>query len=233
MTTRRPMLSNRTRRRLVRHHLVLGLVTAAALVTVYLLVPSADPTFRWSMATGYVGLAALGATFATGPLNVLRRRANLVSTDLRRDLGVWAGLLAIAHFVVGLQVHMLHRWLYFLREVEDGAGLALRGDLFGAANYTRLLAVLVAALLLVLSNDRSLRARDAAVEGPLQRWNYALFVLTVVHAVAYQVVEERTLPFVVLLAALAAATMLVQLAGYVRRRAESHRPVGASGSAPE
>ena len=41
---------------------------------------------RWSMATAYVGLALLGATLALGPLSVLRRRPNPVSTDLRRDV---------------------------------------------------------------------------------------------------------------------------------------------------
>jgi sulfoxide reductase heme-binding subunit YedZ len=40
------------------------------------------------MATAYVSLALLAATLVTGPINLLRRRPNPVSTDLRRDLGI-------------------------------------------------------------------------------------------------------------------------------------------------
>ncbi|MEO8335055.1 MAG: hypothetical protein ABI664_08785 [bacterium] len=97
--------SRRARRRLIRHHVVIALATAAALVLGYALTTSKNPVFRWSMSTAYAGLALLGATFAIGPLNILRSRPNPVSTDLRRDLGIWAGLLAIVHFLVGWQVH--------------------------------------------------------------------------------------------------------------------------------
>lgn len=207
-------------RRLRRHHLPLGVATAAALLLVYALVESKNPLFRWSMATAYVGLAALGATLLTGPLNVLRGRPNPVSTDLRRDIGIWAGLLSVAHFLVGWQVHMKHRYLYWLREVKGTDELVVRTDLFGFANHTGLIAVLVALLLLALSNDLSLRRLGTSRWKGLQRWNYALLALVLAHGVAYQVVEKRQVPFVILLALLSAATVLVQLSGYRARRRE-------------
>lgn len=212
--------SRRLRRRLLRHHLVLGVACIAVLVAFVALLPSKDPKFRWSMATAYVGLALIGASLATGPLNVVRRRPNPVSTDLRRDIGIWAGIVSVLHFVIGWQVHMKHRYLYWLREVKETGGLALRTDLFGFANYTGLVAVLLAAMLLGLSNDVSLRALGTPRWKSLQRWNYALFALVLAHGVGYQVIEKRHLPFVVAFGALSLVTVVVQLAGYRARRAE-------------
>jgi methionine sulfoxide reductase heme-binding subunit len=212
------MPSPRLRRRLVRHHLVLALASSAATALLAWLVPSKDPTFRWSMATAYVGLALLGLSLATGPLNVVRRRPNPVSSDLRRDIGIWAGVLSLLHFVVGWQVHMKHRYLYWLREVKETGGLAVRTDLFGFANHTGLVAVLIAALLLALSNDRSLRALGTPRWKGLQRWNYALIVLVAAHGVAYQVVEKRKAPFVVTFAAMLLVVAGLQLVGYRARR---------------
>lgn len=208
----------------MRHHLTLGLLTVVFLYAVYQLVDrqSDDALFLWSMATAYVAMALLAATLWTGPLNVLRRRRNPVSTDLRRDLGIWAALVGLAHVVVGLQVHFRGRmWFYFVREVEETTELVLRTDLFGFANYTGVLATLVLALLLGLSNDLSLRRLKAARWKSLQRWNYALFGLVIVHGAAYQVIENRHLPYVVLLAMLAVATLAVQLAGFRERRSTS------------
>ena len=206
------------KRRLLRHHLPLAIGAVAALLLVYALVDSKDVMFRWSMATAYVGLAALGASLVTGPLNVLRGRPNPVSTDLRRDIGIWAGLLSVAHFLIGWQVHMKHRYLYWLREVKGTGELVVRTDLFGFANHTGLAAVVVAVLLLALSNDRSLRTLGTARWKRLQRWNYLLFGLVLAHGVAYQVVEKRGVAFVGLFALLSLAALVAQLAGVRARR---------------
>lgn len=217
------MLSRRIRQRLVRHHLILAVAASAALPATYALTTSKNPVFRWSMATGYVGLALLGATLVTGPLNIVRRRPNPVSTDLRRDLGIWAGVLAIVHFLVGWQVHMPHRYLYWLQEVKDTGGLRPRTDLFGFANYTGLVAVLIALLLLVLSNDFYLRELGARRWKALQRWNYGLFALVVAHGVAYQVIEKRVAPFVIAFAGLSLLTLLAQYLGFRRLKQQRAR----------
>ena len=190
----------------------------------YTLVRSNDSTFRSSMATGYVGMALLAATLLLGPLNVLRRRANPVSTDFRRDLGIWAGVFSIVHFFVGWQVHMKHRYQYWFRDVVSVGALVPRTDLFGLANYTGLAAVLLAILLLALSNDRSLRRLGTARWKGFQRWNYALVIFVVVHGVAYQVLEKRKTLFVVMFAVMVAAPGAYQFAGYrARRRGDTRR----------
>ena len=209
------------RRRIARHHLVIALFTGISLLVTYALVASKNPVFRWSMATAYVGLALLVLTLATGPVNVIRRRPNPVSTDLRRDLGVWAGLVALAHFVIGWQVHMKHRYLYWLREVKGTDALRPRTDLFGFANYTGLAAVLIAVLLLVLSNDYSLTRLGSRRWKRLQRWSYAFFALSLVHGVAYQIIEKRKAPCVAALVALTLTALAVQYVGFIRRTRQS------------
>lgn len=220
------------RRRLSRHHLPLAAATAVVLLITYVAVQSPNTVHRWSMATAYAGLALLGATLVIGPLNLLRRRPNPTSTDLRRDVGIWAGVLSIVHFVVGWQVHMPHRYLYFLREAKGSGALVPRTDLFGFANYTGLLAVVIAGLLLALSNDYYLRRLGTARWKRLQRWNYALVALVVAHGIAFQVIEERKLPFVLVFAALVLATGCVQYLGWRRGRERVSRGQ-TTGSAEE
>lgn len=199
-----------------------------SLAAAYALAGGDRVAFRASMATAYVSLALLGASLATGPLNVLRGRPNPVSTDLRRDLGIWAAVVAIAHFAVGLQVHMKHRWEYWFTPASGGL-LLPRVDPFGFANHTGLAAVAIAALLLALSNDRSLRALGTARWKRLQRWNYALYGLVLLHGIAYQVTERRTLPWVALFVAMLLPALVLQVAGRRARRVAASVATGRDG----
>jgi sulfoxide reductase heme-binding subunit YedZ len=198
---------------------------AMLLVLAFALVSSKDALFRWSMATAYVGLGLLGASLLTAPINVMRNKPNPVSADLRRDIGIWAGALSLMHFVIGLQVHMKHCYLYWLREAKGSDTLVVRTDRFGFANHTGLLAVLIAILLLVPSNDWSLRRLGTIRWKSLQRWNYALLALVAAHGVAFQVVEKRQLAYMLVFGVMLTAVMIVQLTGYASRRARSSNRV--------
>jgi len=159
------------------------------------LFPKRDFISRVSIATAYPALFLTSAALLLGPFNVLWRKPNPVSFDLRRDLGIWAGISALAHTAVGLNVHLRGKmWLYFV-DVRHH----LRRDAFGFGNYTGVLAAVVFALLLALSNDVSLRKLGAERWKSLQRWAYAGIVLTAAHAIAYQQIEKRISPFHVLL----------------------------------
>src|SRR5215213_1181886 len=145
-------------RRLARHHLPLALLSAASIGIMDRFLQSDDPIWRLSMATAYVALGLLAATLAIGPLNILRRRPNPVSTDLRRDIGIWAGLIGIVHMIVGLQVHLRGTPMrYFIYGPKEPSPSKIRFDAFGLANHTGLIATLILVLLLALSNDLALR----------------------------------------------------------------------------
>jgi sulfoxide reductase heme-binding subunit YedZ len=198
----------RLTRRLVRHHLPLALVTAAALAGLHAVTGFDRAVRDWSVSTAWVGLALLAATLLLGPLRVLRGRRIGVSDDLRRDLGIWAALVGIAHVVFGLQVHLGGRLAKYFGSV----------NLFGLANWTGLAATAVLALLLLLSNDRSLTALRSRRWKALHRLAYPLLAVTLVHAVLYLHVEARMVPLLAVLILVGAVVTALQLAGRARRR---------------
>jgi len=204
--------------RRIRRHIGLALASTALTAGIFYLVQSPYILVRLSMASAYSGLGLLGLTLATGPWNVLRRRPNPVSTDLRRDVGIWAGILSLLHVVVGLQVHMGgNMWQYFFYPPAPKR-LLVRFDAFGLANYSGLFMALILVILLALSNDRSLLWLGVRRWKTVHRSAYVAFVLVVVHGALYQVMEKRGMRFVVLFVALAIAVTTFQLAGFRRIR---------------
>jgi sulfoxide reductase heme-binding subunit YedZ len=166
------------------------------------------------MATAYAGLLFLAVSLWIGPWNVLRRRPNPVSFDLRRDIGIWTGILAILHTIIGLTVHLRGRmWMYFFKSLHP---LKLQNTQFGFANLVGLGAALLFLMLLVISNDISLRALGIRRWKSLQRWTYAALVLTAAHGLAYQLVEKRRLPWVLVFTAVIVAVSATQVVGFTQ-----------------
>lgn len=174
---------------------------------------------RLSLATAYAALVFLTVSLAVGPWRVLRRRTNPVSYDFRRDLGIIAGVLALLHTGIGLTVHLRGRmWMYFLRRLHPPA---VQNTKFGFANYVGALAAIVFIVLLAISNDVSLRRLGIGRWKAIQRWAYGAFALTVVHGVAYQLVEKRHLPWLAFFWAVTGSAVLLQMTGFVLlKRAE-------------
>lgn len=212
------------RKQRVFQHLVLALTSALGVALIYHVVLTREsatqwlgPMFPWSMATGYVGLALCGLTLLLGPLNLLRRRPNPISSYLRRDMGIWGGAISIVHVAFGLQVHAANILENFFTGITDGARFGFRVDLWGIANYLGLASTTIIVLLLALSNDISIRRLRWERWKALQHWNYVLFGLIVVHGMLYQWIEKRLTPYLALLVVVGASVMLGQSAGYWRR----------------
>jgi len=223
-----PMPGARLRKRVIRHHLPLLILSSSGAAALYFTRTYPDVLTRLSFSTAYPAMIFLGFTLLTGPWNLLCRRGNPVSSDLRRDVGIWAGILGIAHTAVGQCVHLRGRpWLYYLygaREHHRG----LRHDLFGFANYTGAIAVVLLAVLLATSNDYSLRRLGSTGWKSLQRWNYALFALAAAHAVGYLVIEKQKIPFDATIAVCIVLTVIMQITGFaVRSQTRSLRKVAA------
>lgn len=198
---------------------MIGLASVICILMLWLLIESPNATFRLSMATAYTGLFLLVATLLTGPVNLLKSQANPLSTDLRRDLGIGAAAVSLVHVVVGLQVHLGGKaWLYFLYPRSETHLLPFRYDPFGVANYTGLVATLIAVLLLAISNDLSLRLLGGKRWKAIQRWNYGLFGLVALHAIAYQLIEKRSQPYPLILTGALLLAIAIQGAGWWKRR---------------
>lgn len=212
--------ANRLTPRLIRHHAPLLILSFASVAALYATRPYKDVLIRASFATAYPALVLLAITLLIGPWNLLRRRANPVSSDLRRDIGIWAGILSIVHTAVGQCVHLRGRpWLYYVySRAEHHHGFPVRHDLFGVANYTGAVAVLLVIALLATSNDYSLRALKTRRWKQLQRWNYAVFGLVAIHAFGYQGIEKQHARWVAAVIGCVAVTFEFQAAGYYRSR---------------
>jgi len=212
-------MSPRLSGRLWRHHLPLGVIASLVAWALYVTRPYPDVISRLSFATAYPALALLALTLAVGPWRTLQGKPAVLSLDLRRDIGIWAGIVGVAHAIIGQCVHLRGRpWLYYVYEKKEQHLFPLRHDLFGAANFTGLAAALILLALLCMSNDASLRKLGAPEWKGWQRWNYACFGFTVLHCFFYQLgVESQKLPFVIAAGLCIATTAALQWAGYRRR----------------
>lgn len=199
-----------------KRHVALAAGAIAITCLVYAATPPPDVRHRLSMATAYSGLVFLALSLWLGAWNILRRRPNPVSFDLRRDIGIWTGILAIVHTVIGLTVHLRGRmWMYFFKGLHP---LKLQNTQFGFANFTGLGAALLFLMLLAISNDLSLRTLKTRRWKSLQRWTYAAFLLTGAHGVAYQLIEKRHVPWVLVFAAVMTIVLAAQFLGFVQVR---------------
>jgi len=203
----------------VLHHVPLAVISANLTFTILVLTPSSSSHFALSIATAYVGLILLAATLAIGPLNLLRGLRNPVSSDLRRDIGIWAGIMGLLHVLVSLPLPAGNIIFLFLRDTGEGIDLALRTDIIGVANDFGLLATLLAVLLLLLSNDWTLTLFGARRWKSLQRWSYPLLVLVAAHGLGYILQEHRDSKLLGLFIVSILAVLFLQLGGvYIKRR---------------
>jgi len=216
-----PATSGYWARRIVRNVGIVAVALGVHLVVAEATSDSRQVMYRLSMATGYASVALVAWAMTIGPWRVRRGRPAPASTDLRRDVGIWGAVFGLAHVVTGLQVHMGGKfWKYFLYP-EGNHTVPLRHDLFGLANWTGLAATLVLLMLLSISNDASLRALGTRRWKSWQRWTYWAAVLTVVHAIGYQIVAGQQRQWVAVFAVITVIVLAVQLDGrrrYLARR---------------
>lgn len=198
----------------MKQHLTILLVVGVLLTLFIKLIPGDDLKYLWSMSTGYVSIILLAFTLLIGPINIYNKRSNPVSTDLRRDVGIWCGVAGLAHVVIGIQVHMGNIGLYFFKAVEGQDSYKLRDDLFGFSNYTGLLAGLFLVILLLLSNDLSLKWLGTKRWKSIQRWNYIFFIMVLIHGIMYQVIEKRPLAIVILFSLIMSIPVIGQSIGF-------------------
>jgi sulfoxide reductase heme-binding subunit YedZ len=211
-------VSARLRGRLCRHHFPLALLAAGIVWILYITRPYPDVLTRLSFATAWPAQGLLSVTLIIGPWRILTRKSPVVSLDLRRDIGIWAGILGVLHAGVGQCVHLRGRpWLYYIYEKPQDHLLPVRHDIFGFSNFTGLFAALILLALLVTSNDASLRKLSGPGWKSLQRWNYACFALTALHTFGYLVgIESLKWAAIVTASLCVAITLWLQWAGWRR-----------------
>lgn len=206
------------------YHISLALVTLFVIYLTTLYVPSATLLYVLMIGFGYLSLLLIALTLLVGPFRLLTRRRNPPNYDIRRDIGIWAGITGIAHVIVAL-IQDERRELIDYFFTWDGAHYIARLDDFGLANYLGLIAVIIIIVLLLTSNDLSIRWLKGKRWKALQRLNYALIALVLIHTFLYQEISGREPIFFDTVFALLAIIVVAQGIGVLRyQRNQSKRP---------
>lgn len=175
-----------------------------------------SPLWRLSMATAYSALTFLAVTLSIGPLNLLRGRSNPVNTMMRRDVGIWAGGLALLHMSVGALIHTesLQLWWLFFNELPSTTNpLPIRMSKMGLANYLGLFQATLLVVLLLLSNNRALRKLGTRRWKNAQRLAYIAFGSVAAHGFLYQWAEGRDGRITTIFFTIIIGVVIVQLLG--------------------
>jgi methionine sulfoxide reductase heme-binding subunit len=175
------------KQRLIKHYLPLLAMILAAMLVLYIFKGKRDAITFIAWSTAYISLVILVVSLVTGPVNLILKHKNPLSTYFRRDIGITGGILALIHSVSGLFVHLRGRmWLYFVNE-----NYKIRLDDFGFANYTGVLSALVIILLLITSNDYMLKKLDLNKWKNIQRSTYIMMILTALHIYFYTIGRDN------------------------------------------
>jgi len=198
--------------RLKTHYLLMTALTAISTFVFYLFWKDRDAITFIADVAGYISIFLLVLSLVLGPINLLLKRKNPVSTYLRRDIGIFGGLLAVIHSVTGLFVHLRGKmWQYFLVETNHGYSINLEN--FGIANFTGAIAALLIILLIIISNDYSLRKLKAGRWKNLQRLSYLMFSLVLLHSILYSIALKHISYIFYLYIPVILAALIFQLIG--------------------
>jgi sulfoxide reductase heme-binding subunit YedZ len=147
-----------------------------------------------------------------------------VNIDLRRDTGIWAGISGCLHVFFALQLHVQGQILfYFFQPTQEGSLRPLLNR-FGVGNYIGAAATILLVLLLLTSNMLSLRKLKGRRWKTLQRSNYILAILALLHTLIFQESSHREPIFMDTLFIVGAAVIALQMVGlyrYNQRRSQA------------
>lgn len=195
------------RRRWLRH-----LALAAALTVIMLVAavsgPDAGALDRQSIVSAYLCLGLLCVTLLIGPWRAVSDGRVPSNNYLRRDIGIWAALIGMVHFLLANMLSM--NYAYLGRYVTDAAAAPsaeVRRQLYNYGTITGYVVAVLFLLLLGLSSDRVMRRVGLRWWKRLQRSSYVAFALTALHGFAFQALESRPPVWVALVVAAGAMVL--------------------------
>lgn len=203
------------------------LTSSSIYLTRQFIYPYADWQYILTIACGYLALALIVVTLSIGTVPLFYQRRNPVNNYFRRDVGIWAAITGIIHVIFGLTLHFGGDIiLYFFRPDS----LTPRLDRTGIGNDLGAIATVVLIVLLVTSNDYSLKRLKGKRWKWLQRFNYLLAALVIVHTLVYQGISRREFIFRDLTLLLIMILLVAQAVGFVLYRSRQARnPMTRSG----
>ena len=127
---------------------------------------------------------------------------------------MWAAFVSVLHVIAGFFVHgppdpIIER-IRFYFFAPDGSPLT---NNFGWGNWTGLAATVIVVGLLMISSDAALRKLKAGRWKSLQRLNYTLFGLVILHAIFYGALSRVTTIPTLLLGIIVSLVFIGQMVG--------------------
>lgn len=209
-----------------RRHFILLLLVAGSLSVVIFAGDLTTITDRVSFLSAYQFSIFLAAALLIGPVRTIRTGRTALNDYLRRDIGIWTGVVGFLHVYAGTRESMTPTYLAsYVASANDVFEVMLREQFFFWGTIIGFVILLVLLLLITLSNDRSQRKIGKRWWKRLQRCSYLIAALTVAHALAFQYLESRDVAFVVFLGLIAIVVAGGQLTGFriVMRKRRRHR----------
>lgn len=204
----------------LKRNLGLLLANLALLLCAALVLPYPTAWERVSVASAWLCMLLLIAALVMAPLQRLRGRQPPLNIYLRRDLGCWAAIQGLLHFTAGNVVAMNPVYVgTFVRGNTAPPGTMMREVLFSGGAILGMVIAILFLLLLAISSDRAVRWLGLVRWKKLQWSAHLVMWLTVLHGVAYQILEARYIPLLLLL--LMSATVLAIRLRAAARQAES------------
>lgn len=213
--------------RLTNHLVLAGLTLIGCLISAVFATPGQALFETMSVGTGYIGLLLIFASLVIGPINMLKVRKNPVNIMVRRDIGIWAGITSLVHVVFSGALQL--SWGDSLLGLFFYKSGALKLNLFGISDMFGLLGALIVLFLLVLSNNYFLKKLKGKNWKKMQRFNYLLFAVALIHALTQQLNNSRGIFMIFAVTALAIGVMVAQSIGFViyRKREQQRKPAAA------
>ena len=194
-------------------HLLFLLSNTLALGLGALLLPYADTWERVSVGSAWLCTVLLCSALLIGPLRRAADKAAPANIYLRRDLGAWAAFQAFLHFYAGTVVSMNQTYIQAFVHVDvPPFSVELRDRLFSWSASAGLIVAVIFLLLLAISSDRALRWLGVTRWKKLQKSAHAVLWLTVLHGLAFQLLEARYGPLALLML-LTLTVLALQLRG--------------------
>ncbi|MBT8441339.1 MAG: ferric reductase-like transmembrane domain-containing protein [Gammaproteobacteria bacterium] len=213
-----------------RRHFILLLLVAGSLSVVIFAGDMASITDRVSFLSAYQFSVFLATALLIGPIRTIRTGRTILNDYLRRDIGIWTGIIGLLHVYAGTRQSMTPVYLgAYVESARDVYEVILREQLFFWGTIIGFVILLVLLLLMTLSNDRSMHKLGKRWWKRLQRSSYVIAVLTVAHALPFQYLEGRGTAFVAFFGLVVIVVFGAQLAGLlaVMRKRRRHRRVRA------
>jgi DMSO/TMAO reductase YedYZ heme-binding membrane subunit len=178
--------------RRLKNHAALAALTAICLGVAAASGPATAVADQLSIVSAYLCLFLLGVALLIGPFHAIRKGKPLAHSYIRRDIGVWAALTGLLHFYLANVLSMNYEYLgVYVENASAPPSAAMRSNLYSWGTILGYVIAVLFVVLLTVSNDWMARIIGLKWWKRIQRVSYLGFILTCIHAFAFQILESR------------------------------------------